>query len=1338
MRNLLKSYQKRLVNLTSNNKSLLLRRLLKGQHVDIHRFDFLQKEASFSIIRKLIEGKKNIALTPIADSRDENVNLVSRDLTRLDRQNKFLFDEHGSKDLYVGWPFVRGKFSDGSHVHAPLLFFPVSIEKSGPNWVLNHRKDVSVTLNKSFLLAYGYYNGIPIEEELVERNLEDFDTDHLVFRTSLYQFFKDSPVELNFNSENFTDTLTYFSEFSKQDFEELHKEGELKLFPEAVLGIFPQSGSYLVPDYEKLQEQNNFSDLEDFFASKHSSSEDDTKYTFLNRVKEDVTYTPLKMDAYQENALKAAKLGKSFVVQGPPGTGKSQLICNLISDFVARGKRVLLVSQKRAALDVVYNRFDELDMQQFMGLVHDFRNDRKAVYEKIARQVDKIEEYKHLNNSLDAIQLERQFAQYSRQIDAITEEMEEFRSALFDESECGISVKELYLSSDFAGKSVNVKQEYKYFNFTEILDLVTRSKRYGGYASVFRSEEYPLLDRKSFSTYDISSLKRMLEFLEEIPRVNEAIATQTNAIVNHPIELEECISILGKKERAKELLSKLHVPEVYAFFKDLMKAHTRDTDYTWLADHERLVMGCFGDAGIEKTLKAEDIGRIQASLQVAIDARRNVFKYLKWWLFSKDRKRVNHVLIANKLKTNRNGLKTLIQMVDNRLNLAHNLSILESKNWVKKYEGALTKGDLQNWYHSIKEAFLSKIILYSYRNFKEYFNIQLLSYAELNEKINLLYQVIDNIPNAWNRWAIFFTENQLRKITSDSEWLTKINELLERDFDDLCDFDKLSEQMPTYELHVANAVLEPMEGYDEKEYEKILLNSLQLQWIDHIETKYPILRAVSSRKFKQMEADLQNNIREKLRISNEILLVRARERIYENVEYNRLNNMVTYREIKHQVTKQRRIWPLRKLISNHNEDLFNLIPCWMASPEAVSAIFPMEKLFDIVIFDEASQCFTERGIPAMFRGRQLVVAGDNQQLRPNDLYKARWDDIEEEDIALEVDSLLELSEQYLMNIQLKGHYRSKKPELIAFSNEHFYKNSLRLLPDRDLVNKHIPAIKYIKLDGIWEKNTNLIEAEKVIELVKNFTAESSEKSIGVVTFNAKQQELILDLLDEEVAQHGFQLPVNLMVKNIENVQGDERDIIIFSTAYAPTKAGKMMMQFGSLNIAGGENRLNVAVTRAREGIIMITSIWPDQLKVDKVKNKGPKLLKEYLNFAKSVSDGEFKPKPYELEHANTSWYLKNVLMKWSNTAFPEFEFKDELPFADITIKKGEDYGGLMITDDDLYFQNPSVKDLHAYTPFTLSKNNWRFTGFFSREWWQNKEVVQEAISRFLNQHLSDL
>ena len=145
----------------------------------------------------------------------------------------------------------------------------------------------------------------------------------------------------------------------------------------------------------------------------------------MNKVKEEETFTPFKLDAYQENALKAIKRGNSMVIQGPPGTGKSQLICNLISDFIARGRKVLLVCQKRAALDVVHQRLKENDMAEFVALVHDFKNDRKAIYDQIQKQIDRLFEYKQKNNSLDAIQLERNFLQASRKIDQITEELEE-------------------------------------------------------------------------------------------------------------------------------------------------------------------------------------------------------------------------------------------------------------------------------------------------------------------------------------------------------------------------------------------------------------------------------------------------------------------------------------------------------------------------------------------------------------------------------------------------------------------------------------------------------------------------------------------------------------------------------------------------------------------------------------------------------------------------------------------------------------------------------------------------------------------------------------------------
>ena len=1331
MQQILKSYLKRLINISATNRSLLLRKLTKQQFIDLHDFDFAHNKPSFSIVKDLIAGKNKIQLSKITDSRDESVNLLSRRLKKLSRYEKMLFEEHGSKDLYVGWPFLRGKFSDGTPVRCPLMFFPVEIVQDDSNWILQQREDVNITLNKAFLIAYGHYNEVKISEDLLERVFEDFDTDSMVFRTGLYQLFKESPVEINFNQDNFIDKLEPFKDYTKVDFDQEQKTGTIKLFPEAVLGIFAQSGSYLVPDYEFIMENKSFSDLEEFFENKLPEDLPGDRYGFLSRVKEEETCTPFKMDAFQENAIKAVKKGNSLVIQGPPGTGKSQVICNLISDYISRGKKVLVVCQKRAALDVVFNRFEGLGMSNFIGRIHDFKNDRKELYDKISKQIKSIDLYRANINSLDALQLERKFTQHSRKIDHITEELEDFKAALFDETECGISVKELYLTSELEGKSVNVKQEYQNFNFTETGESYSRLNNYCTYAKTFRRTDYPLLGRKSFADNKISELRRMQEHLDEIEAMRNEVAESTKEITGHEIELEDCIKILDRVEPLKQFLSIIRVKEVYEMFVQLMKSKTSNEDLLWLTDHEWVMMDALSEEGIERSLSHDEFGAFQKSLQSAIEARRNFLKYLYWRFFSDDRDRLIRVLKKNNLTNSGQDLSILIKKIDNRLNLEHNLTLLNEKAWISPYEGKFSRTALKKWLHTLKQAFRAKIIFVSLRNFTEYFAVPQMSVDELTASIDDLFMSINRIPEHWTRWQIYFTDSQLRKLTTDNEWYKLFRFTLDRDFESLCEFDLLKKHLKSYEIDSVSKVMDDLEETDPNKIIEILNNSLRLQWIEHIETKYPILRSVSSLKFKQLEEELQANVKEKLKISHQILTLRAKEKTYEDAEFNRLNNMVTYRELSHQVTKQRRIWPLRKLVANFSEELFHLLPCWLASPETVSAVFPMTESFDLVIFDEASQCFTERGIPAMYRGKQLVVAGDNKQLRPNDLYQIRVEE-ETEDVALEVDSLLELSSQYLMDVQLQGHYRSKKPELIDFSNNHFYDGRLRMLPDKEMINNDSKAIEYVKVEGIWENQTNLVEAQVVVDMVVELTKNYPEKDLGIVTFNAKQQDLILDLLDIKAIEEGFVVPASLIVKNIENIQGDEKDIIIFSTAYAPDNKGKLIMQFGSLNNANGENRLNVAITRAKEKIIIVSSIWPQELNVKSAKNDGPKLLRAYMEYAKSVSEGKYIPIPSPMDIGSADWYLKTKLEKYLKTEV-QCEAKSELPFADITISNNNEYLGVIATDDDIYYQSPSIKDFHVYTPLTLSAKHWKYKGFFSRNYWQNKDATEEELRIFVNQ-----
>lgn len=1342
MKHILQSYLRRLTNLSANNKSLFLLRLIGSQFIDLHDFNFLNKKPSFEIISSLIGKKPKITICSLSDSRDEDSNLISRRLRQLARTEKYIFDERGSKDLYVGWPFIRGKFSDGTMVRCPLIFFPVTLSQDENDWNISLRKDVNITFNKSFLLGYSYYNEIKIEEEFLEQTLDDLEKDSTTFRTAIYKILKESPVDLNFNQETFIDELKSFKEYKKTDFDKKKQSGVIKLHPEAVLGIFPQAGSYLVPDYQHLLEEDRYDDIEDFFASRSREEDLNTEkhspeyFHFLNKVKEEDTFTPFKLDAYQENAIKAIKRGNSLVIQGPPGTGKSQLICNLISDFIARGKRVLVVCQKRAALDVVHERLTSSDISDFTALVHDFKNDRKSIFGQINNQIERLYDYRIKNGSLDAIQLERKFLQSSRTIDQVTEELEEFKEILFDETEAGFSVKEMYLNSDRTAPVINLKQEYRNFPYDQISAFENKLKYFYAYEKKFNKEGYTWRNRKRFTGYGMEDLNMMKDILREIPVYQEEISKKIEILLGSGMELKVAEKIYEGRENLKEMLRHLKDDVTFSLFQHVVK--TRDItpesmpDLLWLSTMRRTLMGCFEEPGPEISLEASELGLFQGALRRKMRARRNIFANLKWLMFSKDKAWIKKVLTSNSLRRKGKDYRSLEKMVDYRLNLEHNITKVKSTKWLRDVPDFYLKDVFDKWFSSEKSAATAYLIFDHYRNFKEYFNTSQLTRDQFFEKVNQLYEVVIDIPSKMDQWRTYLRDARIEMILSDSRLNEKMVSSLNDDFDALCDFDNLKDELTEPERSVINKLLDSQDFNSESELIDDFNNSIRIAWIDHIETKYPILRSINSLKFDRMLLDLQSAVKEKLKISKDIALLKARERTYENVEFNRLNNMITYRDLAHQVTKKRQIWPIRKLMQHYDREIFDLIPCWMASPEAVSAIFPMEKIFDLVIFDEASQCFSEQGIPAMYRGKQIVITGDKMQLSPFDLYKVRWgeESSEDEDPSLEIDSLLDLASQYLMQVQLRGHYRSQSLDLIEFSNQHFYNGNLTLLPDKNILDEGKPAIDYIKVDGKWIGQINEIEAIKVVDVVEELIKEKPEKSIGIVSFNARQQDYIMDMLELKVIEAGMVIPDNLFVKNIENVQGDERDIIIFSIGYAPDDKGKMNHHFGSLNIQKGENRLNVAITRAREKVIIVSSILPQQLKVEETKNEGPKLLKKYLQYAIDVSNGNFMPVLKENKEHRIDWYLKNKLMEMKFEQGVDFSLKEEMPFADLTVTSGKRYLGLIITDDDRYRQSISVKDMHVYTPFTLSVKNWKFVGIQSREYWHDKEAIKERLLRF--------
>jgi superfamily I DNA and/or RNA helicase len=321
-----------------------------------------------------------------------------------------------------------------------------------------------------------------------------------------------------------------------------------------------------------------------------------------------------------------------------------------------------------------------------------------------------------------------------------------------------------------------------------------------------------------------------------------------------------------------------------------------------------------------------------------------------------------------------------------------------------------------------------------------------------------------------------------------------------------------------------------------------------------------------------------------------------------------------------------------------------------------------------------------------------------------------------------------LAERYVGNVHLQGHYRSESLALIDFSNRYFYGGKLQLVPNLQMLNKNEKALEFVKVEGVWDKNENLVEAKKVAELVLDLSQSNPSVSIGVITFNAPQQSLVLDEVDELFTSHRQTVPENLFVKNIENVQGDERDIIIFSIGYAPDKNGKVNVQFGSLNQQGGENRLNVAVSRAKKKVMVVCSVWPNQLDVSQTKNDGPKLLKKYLEYVNEVSERILPPRKDVVANSDKLW--STIKRDYQNMAIHLLD--QSIPSHDLTVMKNSEYVSAILTDDDNYCESLSAKALHAQSLQLLEKNNWPYKRLYSRNFWQDRERFMLEVERFLN------
>ncbi|MFD3000209.1 AAA domain-containing protein [Pontibacter toksunensis] len=1308
MKDILKNYRRRLLNLGSSNRALLLLRLSREMHLDVEELDFLNNKPAFAVLENLLSGKKSVSLSPYADSRHAPVAPVSQRLRYIRRKAEMVFEERGSKELYIGWPFVHGKFSDGTTVRCPLLFFPVRLQVNGAQeWEIMPDASQPPQFNQSFLLAYAHYMGVPLVEPLTELDLSTLPRHPLEFRTQIYELLKLHQLSINVGREFFTDKLKPFRDYKKAEFEQDLEPGQLHLEQEAVLGIYPQAASYLLSDYDELLEQDNLQDMADLFAPPAEVAS--------TTAQAQQTFTVFDMDASQEAALQAVKQGKSLVVQGPPGTGKSQLICNLVSDFTARGKKVLVVSQKRAALDVVHQRLAQKGLDAFAALVHDINADRSSIYKLLLHQIEALDEYKKQNLALNSIYTDRRFLEVSRGINRCTEKLEAFKKALFDTSRCGWSPKELYLRSSLQ-QSYMALPVYRHFNAAAVAEFLPRLRQYLQEDIPFEQDDFVWRERHSMKDYGWPQRQELEQTIKELPAQYAELRQKVISLSGYDFALNDLARFGAALPTIAGLQKLLQQPEVLPTVQELLNGKAK-------ADDLKQQLGRLKDIyqatpAPDATIPALQLPALKKAIAAYNEQRGQWLKSIGWY-FSQDKKILQEALALYQQELNEVHVAQLQQRLALRQEAGEQLQQL-NKSIHYKLQITDSKTQILQKLEEAEQA------LSAYKQLRQLYQDKILEEkqvkkVDLVEHLQALSECIHAAIARNKAWLQWLPEVQVERLVEDETYGAKLLQALQKHFEPLVAHDTVYAALTKPEREVAQLLLDNGRKSAE-EAEVLFLNSLYLAWLHELEAEHPELRMPSSGELEQLEKELQGLLQEKKDLSQEIVLSQLREQTYSHMEHNRLGNAVTYRRLQAQVSKKRSLYPIRKLFSLFSEEMLDLVPCWLASPETVSAVLPLEQCFDLVIFDEASQCFAETGLPAMQRGKQMVIAGDEQQLKPSDLYRARWSASEVEEVEeLSAESLLQLSSLYLPQTMLTQHYRSRYPELIEFSNRHFYRHKLELIPELQDANARTPAIKFVKVYGLWQDNANLPEAERVVELIVQLL-QAGQEDVGVITFNYTQQMLVQDLLEDKAQEQGVVVPASVLVKNIENIQGDEKEVIILSIGYAPDAQGRMAMQFGSLNQAGGENRLNVAITRAKQQIMVVSSIRAEQLQVDNTLHPGPKLLQAYLQYAQQVSRRYFEYRPKQAALASQVPMLKDWLQQGSAL------LQQEVPFADLTQVQNQQYTGVVLTDDDLYYSHFSVRHSHADVPQLLQQRHWPYIKVYSRQFWADREEVLRRLA----------
>ncbi|MDE7100577.1 MAG: hypothetical protein K2O05_01840, partial [Anaeroplasmataceae bacterium] len=972
--------------------------------------------------------------------------------------------------------------------------------------------------------------------------------------------------------------------------------------------------------------------------------------------------------------------------------------------MLGNGKKVLFVSEKQAALNVVYENLKRVGLDSFALELHSHKANKKEFIDELYKTAN-LPQYDIQNEAFD---MEKKYSE-------LEEQLKEYRSVLHQiVPRLNMSLYDIfarYLSLErpsFVYPIESIENKSKEY-LDSVLDLLHQYKL----ASDSLGYDYRYSPFYGFSCLDTNYIRYkakdnfelLLSFFEDkLDTINDI----NKKLPLHLVSYQDLVSKVPFLSNFVGL--NYFLPD---YFNKNNRNNLLDTLETYLETKEYLEKSTL-DRFFDLNILKEDVTKFTYDFKLASSYK------LKWFKPS-----------YHKLKKQIN-LYTKIKMRDSDLVL----KLSEALEYLKKEE--LYNQSLNNLPSGYR-PYEYELIYQDLCNLKDIpfdLDLTLESYRELKSRcLDILVHFKERNQLNLEEYTSLFDSSVINLVSDDLVKVTKILKKMNDQIDLLPvhaqRIDILTELSKLDCLVFLNKAIEEKVNLNHlgAVYESLFLKANLYYEID----QYAILRKFTGLAVDELIAQFKRLSKVHLDANKAMIISKLSKQRPDGSILAGTEFAVLIKEF----NKSRRQKPIRLLLEEISSLILTIKPVFLMSPLSVSTYLKSElNMFDIVIFDEASQVFAWDAVGAIYRAKQCIIIGDSKQMPPSNFFNAIMNDEEEDNYDNDLESILDQGSSSFMTKRLNWHYRSRSEELIAFSNKAFYDSSLITIPQAKSHSKGF-GVDYVYVNGIYEARLrcNHIEAKTIVKLVFEHFDQNPKQSLGVVAFSNVQADLIAAMIEDYLNEHqeyaSFfkeDLKEPFFVKNLETVQGDERDRIIFSICFGYNKDHQFYQRFGPLNNLGGERRLNVAITRAKYNITVVSSIHASDIRLENTDSLGVKLLKEYLDYAEHVTT----PSLVEAKVLDSS--IEVIASYIESLGFLVEKSIGSSGFKiDIAVKHPltQEYVVAIMLDGKTYCLG-SCSDANYLQELLLNRLGWNYYRIFMPLWFEHEVEQKEKLKKYLN------